>query len=638
MVRALIAGACSPMLPEHSTLRLLQKRPVSKRCVCAVVPAVDLATIFEKARTDEFGLLRDMRSGRFKRLRRFWLVGFFFPFAPEDDSRVARLLNHFDRLLVRCCLDTERVVDYELSSAPRNSLKLSDSFKQQRLTSPWVPKHAKMLESICPGFQRYSRSARSARMFDLVAWAVCQGAFELAYRLLQFTASPLRATLLVHEMCSQLTARQRVNASDVEDVQWMQDRCLALATGVLDALPEDDIELRAVLMSTAGSTHYGQLGSYSTRKGKPFTVLELATTLGNKRFVAHRHCIKLFDDAWLGRTPMGSLARLRRQPSMRRIFLQIICPFVRVLPLLPNDLHPDIGSQKFKRHCTHCSRSETHMFDFARTKSEQLLTVECSNPNCRKPVDLHLSVYDYYAHFWRIPLVKEKLQLVSCVLFYLLFVGVCLQPLRGPILKVEWVFFFWLMSLNVQELQQAIRLGGLTWIDDLYNRADLFLLILYHVAVALRVYLAYDIYYLDGSEFGLEDGLRAILAFLLVVAPFRPLFEFAMHRGVGLHLLALRKMFLDVVSLCVPLLLILIGFGFAYTLLVPNYELAEFYRPIPPDTPNYLPRLNLNPTVRTISSDRPQPCPYMPSPVFIPTCSLKLHRIMTHHALHAISD
>ena len=198
-----------------------------------------------------------------------------------------------------------------------------------------------------------------------------------------------------------------------------------------------------------------------------------------------------------------------------------------------------------------------------------------------------------------------KLQIFSLWSFYILFIFATLQDFHGPIQTIEVVVMVWILSLALQEVQQAQLLGLRRYLDSNYNVSDIFLILLYHVCAFLRVYylrgdtagwLAGGV---DREGFGADDLLRTFYAVLLVATPFRPLFELAFastsDRTTGLYLMALRKMFANVLNLFPPLAVILVGFGFAFLVLLPNYELSEYHLNLV-EPSSFVPNLNLAPT------------------------------------------
>ena len=361
---------------------------------------VDLPSLFDRARLDAFGLFRDMRVGVFRRQRRFWLAEYCFPYASREGTLVHLLYGLWDRLHPGCCTagggrtSSQRahssllhaVREDVASPAPSGAAVGSAGVAPM---SPWRRDAAKMLESILPGFELYAHSATVVSMFDLVTWAVCQGAFRLAKALLRYTKNPLRSTLLVHKMCSLLLTRTLLLTPNLEvELEEMQAFCTDMARGILDQLPEDLEMLRLVLMSPCATNH--SLLGLPTTPDPDQTVLELATALGNKQFCAHRHCTRIFTETWLGWSRDGGLARLRYTPSTRRVVAQVLWPFTRILPLMPNDLHPELRGRQartFHLHCTECDRDIPYTMSDVFDDENGVLCAACG----RGPLEAHLS-------------------------------------------------------------------------------------------------------------------------------------------------------------------------------------------------------------------------------------------------------
>ena len=121
------------------------------------------------------------------------------------------------------------------------------------------------------------------------------------------------------------------------DLRAAEAQFSASGLGVLDHLLDDE-EARKLLMCTNGD--FATIGfAGSTRRD----IIELAIDLGNKDFVAHRHCQEILEREWCGRSRLGGRIMLQRNPASQpwgllQINLQIVLFFLQLLPFSLNDL------------------------------------------------------------------------------------------------------------------------------------------------------------------------------------------------------------------------------------------------------------------------------------------------------------
>ena len=314
--------------------------------------------------------------------------------------------------------------------SPRNASQSADG---SPITSPWQDRHIQLMTQALQvkGFDDYARRQPVVRSTDLMCWAIAVGSLDLARLMWQRTKSPLRAGLLVQAMCTSIQNTRHVREEELEEAK---KRFSEETVGVLDHL-NDQEEARKLLTG-----RHGEFSTLGTRGSATCDILELAISLGNRTFVAHRHCQSILDEQWYGRHPDCGMVKFG---SGRWAGF--------VPPLESNDLHPAII--RFK--------SELAAQD-ARSAQRTLVVV----PPLRA----------YLIELWKIPIAKRHTQLVSMLGFVLSFCSVCFQPLCGPVNGWHYIFVGYLGSNVVQEFHQVFQ--DTLYAANAFNSLDIFIIFL----------------------------------------------------------------------------------------------------------------------------------------------------------------
>ena len=308
--------------------------------------------------------------------------------------------------------------------------------------SAWQDQHVQLMLSLpVQGFDDYATNQKVVRPLDLMCWAVLVGALDLAHLMWQRTRSPLRAGLIAEWMCDRVLKTKNMCEKELgEKIKQFSKGTV----GVLDHLSNRE-EARSLLTGKYGE--FATLGSKGERK---IDILELAIDLGNRTFVAHRHCQRILDEQWHGRASQCGALKFGTTTLFEL-----------------NDLSP------------------WYMDHQARHRQIAGLA------DITKPPEPSLSCWRKMFEVWRIPMVKQCVQIISMLGFVLSFCTVCFQPLCGPIHGSHIFFLVYLACQTVQELQQWL-VDRLLYRSDAFNYVDVTVIVLLWISSGLRFSLVDD--------------------------------------------------------------------------------------------------------------------------------------------------
>ena len=299
-------------------------------------------------------------------------------------------------------------------------------------TSPWRFAHIRFMATYIKGFDDYAQAQHALHNVDLMFWAITAGAIELAELFWRRCRSPLRAALIAQHMLERIRERASKSAGLEEHVALFSRH----ARGVLEHLPDQETA-RRLLLSKEGD--FATLGWPGTEKE---SILRLAIHLQNKDFVSQRYCQEILDEMWWGRSDSSGRVCLQKPwPSSFQVYLQVILfpflPFLRILPVVPNDLcvgYPWMDKEELKK-----------LKDKSNPASKKMVTVK----RWRAMVAI-----------WYIPHMKRAVDFVFMLVFTVIFVSVFLDRLCGPLTTERavlfWLLVVWTFANVVQEVLQLL--------------------------------------------------------------------------------------------------------------------------------------------------------------------------------------
>ena len=409
---------------------------------------VQLPLLFSLGGRDHFGLFGDIRRLEHQRTGS-WSASSFPGLLRSMTGELARSVTagSFNKGKRQNSLAARRK-----SRQSRLAALVTQGEDYRLAMSPWQKQHIRFMRRWVKGFEDYAPAQHAVHNVDLMFWAILAGALELATDVLwRRCRSPLRAALLAQSICQDIQKRGGKLKDSLRDTEmWFS----ASAVGVLDNLPDQETA-RKLLLSEVGD--FATLGSRGKLKD---SIIGLSIQLGNKAFVSHRYCQAILDEMWWGRSPRSGRVCLQQPfPGAWRVYAQVFLPFVRILPLVPNDL---------------CVGYPWHTKEQQIGTKESMVTVKWTKA---------------MSAIWHIPRVKRAVVNVSTFLFTVLFVFVFLDRLCGPLdgerAVCFWLLVFWNVSLTVQEILQA-SLHFREWYQSTYNLFDVAISLLLFTACGLR--------------------------------------------------------------------------------------------------------------------------------------------------------
>lgn len=338
--------------------------------------------------------------------------------------------------------------------------------------SPWHCHHVAVLTRYISNFCMYAETRRGVNAEDLLLWAICCGATELARTLWFHCNSPLRVALVAQKFVQSLLGAKRLE-SDLRLLQ-LRDLFNDLAINVLESLNfrgddymqsiEDSQDFRheLLLAESDGSTHNlaifarrtGDLDRTSHLDNKEGSVLELALELRSKNFIAHTYCEAVIDDLWCGRSRCCGRVRLRERPrSVALLLLQAFFPIASVLVLCA--AATCIYTRSIISIATGVALALLALaLGFLKvlpTAPNDRFEPAYQPANAGNSMRLHGGynfVQEMLAMF-EIPLIKRALRIHLHILYTILFVLVCSQPLCAPLNWTHCTLIGWLGSVAV---------------------------------------------------------------------------------------------------------------------------------------------------------------------------------------------
>ncbi|KAL1503694.1 hypothetical protein AB1Y20_012167 [Prymnesium parvum] len=405
--------------------------------------------------------------------------------------------------------------------------------------------------------------------FDLMMWAVLVREVDIARELWGQTEDPLRATLVASLLCRQIA----VNAFDstgFEADRFFEDAAMyeEWAVGLLDEAERK--EARIMLLATDSRFPPGTHRS----------VLELATEdfeYACKRVLEHRHCKAVVQEVYRG---------------------------FRVQEV------PDMGEEVFEHPVyADVSKGEDWLDEVeysSRTTRSDLLGFYWPQPKKKWRVQWRGALLIWQIEkIFTIPMVKFCAHSLSSSIFLLLFtIQLCGWPWTGkPFMwlsgtyqasgdhgttsALEYVNWFWTVCRCIEESKQMIIVGRkgyllngtyascFSYFKSFENWLELFLYSCIFAVACMRVYVeSYYSSYTSLSHPGhwdlMLDWCRCLYAVAVVLAFFRFIEVMKVDRQIGVLYIALLQMTTDIKNWFIINIFIILGFGIAFTVLMPG--------------------------------------------------------------------
>ena len=448
---------------------------------------------------------------------------------------------------------------------------------------------APFIDNLIPGYAKAYRSryaGHKLRGSDVFVWAVLSGSWELAQTLWRHTKNPVRTGLFAARLLRELMKKMEHVAIHSEQLTAQAEAFERHASGVLDELPQETAVdgLLAVAMG-----------------GWDESIIQFAWDGDLKSFLFHPHCLKL-------------VARNNYQTD--KLALPANSGQTMWIYVIKNSLWP------FRlKQCT----------DLQEQEERERLAKEYKSRRSRRSL-LHaelekvprLGRFEKAVEFYNIPFVKEVVRNFVFVLYLCVFVAALLLRVElgfpdevGPQLFLEVAFGWWTVSMAIDEMYQfsndpkhfssfsnkvdlvwllALHLSlGLSWFD--YTLGDFLRPLLVgmdedeswdeiadgHVelgagraprpgggggAQATGNTHRFEVFSLASLQRTPQRAALLLLGVGAVPLFLRVLNVFSNHQKLGILMIILRKMIYDVVLFGVIAIIIAVGFGLAFVVVI----------------------------------------------------------------------
>ena len=319
--------------------------------------------------------------------------------------------------------------------------------------SPWRSPHIRFMQKFVKGFKNFAEKQHALHNVDLMFWAITAGALDLAELFWRRCRSPLRAALIAQDMLTKIRDKgQKFPALEESRVLFSRH-----AVGILEHLPDQETA-RRLLLSKVGD--FATLGSPGNTQE---SIMTLAINLQNKDFISQRYCQEILDKMWWGRSPRSGRVCLQKPwPNWFEVYAQVFFPFIRILPVVPNDL------------CVGYPWPDPMLEATGESNGKKQVSVEW---------------WRAMLAIWFIPRMKRAVVSISMVLFTLLFISVFLDRLCGPLTAERgvcfWLLFAWTIANVVQEALQ-FKADWRAWKSSVINYFEICTFLLLFSAFGLR--------------------------------------------------------------------------------------------------------------------------------------------------------
>lgn len=416
---------------------------------------------------------------------------------------------------------------------------------------------------------------------DVFIWAVLSNRMAMAKVMWingrEQVACALMATRLLKSMAAKSAADDTITDISIELLENADD-FEEHAIGVLQECYEENESLSQTLLVK-------ELDSFGH-----LTALDLAVMAEDQNFISHVSCQVLLTRLWMGAMAMNT--------QWWKIIICMFVPFL-IFPFIyfvPDEYHEREAAARMSQKSLK-NRSMRSVREKGVEASVQLKSMETANGNINTDEEdeedagkdyedvlhylpeLHedqsmeammrskeLTVYDRVSSFYSAPFTKFMGNLVSYLMFILLYGYVITMffprfdssQTLGGLSVVEVILYFWIFSIIAEEIrqlaaQQPKNFGDKfsVYFSDTWNLVDAFSLLAFVVAAILRFF--------DSTY----EAARIILSLNIIVFIVRSLQIFSVNRQLGPKLVMIRKMLEDLKQFVIILLVFVIAYGIA---------------------------------------------------------------------------
>ncbi|XP_074649507.1 transient receptor potential cation channel subfamily M member-like 2 isoform X2 [Tubulanus polymorphus] len=384
---------------------------------------------------------------------------------------------------------------------------------------------------------------------ELFIWAVLLNRMELAKLFWRMGQDHIGTTLIAATILKRLSDK----AADAEEIDLSlqleknSKECETLSIGVLNECYVTNKDLgRMCLIRTLD-----EWGSA--------TLLGVADNGEHMDFLGHTSCQICLNKIWRGNMALYT--------ATWKIVLSSLLPFFMIWIKFSSRVSP-YKNLMGALSGTSATTTNRTLYDAVK-KPSKLYSVSWV-PKSKQGISLPSAVF----YFYTAPVTKFIYNVMSQLIFLMIYSFVVLTQLR-PVVdnekpsSIEICVWVWIMTLIVEEIRQvyskdprSLRFKIMGWFDNVWNRFDLCVYLLFIIAIVLR--------YTMKTE---EDFRFARMVYALDLSMFflRFMQVFFVDKNIGPKVIMIRKMLTDLMFFFAILVVFLLSYGVAiHALLYPN--------------------------------------------------------------------
>eukprot|EP00051_Salpingoeca_urceolata_P006020 m.80019 g.80019 ORF g.80019 m.80019 type:complete len:1488 (-) comp14647_c0_seq3:1599-6062(-) len=378
----------------------------------------------------------------------------------------------------------------------------------------------------------------------LMIWAVCVNKFRLCQLFWLKAGSPVSNALVASKMLAELSHHKNLNvvhlSDDKEKMTHNSKKFEDMAVGVLELCQKRNGNLIADMLHLP------------IPRFKDRNCIEIAHEADNINFISHPATMAVVSHDWFFGAPYAKrnkeFAIIYMEPNTAWywVVLSILIPGSAILFIDFNQHQP----MKFLQ---------------SDLNNESII----SGLQRQEPLDMaesapEIGLAEKYLAFYQAPQVRFWVDVLAYLALLLIFSFVALTPFEDRLSSLEWVLIVWFVSLLLEECRQAIDMyttvGLKHYYHDSWNRLDMLILVVYFGSLFRRV---------EGLD-KLSDQLdtKAMMAVASLLLWLRSLRYYAVSHQLGPKLLMMKRMIKDVVTFVCFLVVFLLSYGIASTILI----------------------------------------------------------------------
>ncbi len=360
--------------------------------------------------------------------------------------------------------------------------------------SPWPIDIADELDNLLPGFSMYADRRNDTHEavtdFDVMIWAICCGASELALFMWGHTSSPIRAALIGQQLCERILSTEfgldHLMRESLKEAEAAFSDASVKILSLIDSKTRLNTKLSDVIAHLIYPDVNKDIGDEDEVNDDLLnSVLSADESLSS---ILSRHGT---DDVGLIAPRFVNAVKRQAFEAVGRQFPEVFRGSARrhwnVRPNRLLELAIQFENQRFVSHpsCVQCVRGlwRGNRLRFQKLEMGVGLPLNYHSSTLLQNARLMMNVISrslpevvlnrrqYITTSWRVPLLKRWHYSLSHIAFAFFLVWFSYMPLCGALPIMYWCFMTWVISLVWQEILQFVRSPALALLDAFNSTA-----------------------------------------------------------------------------------------------------------------------------------------------------------------------